>query len=63
MLRIEIANEGKVWKHKGTGDILTNTLYLGVDDSINNYEEVDEPIDEIIEPAEQIEENIIEENN
>ena len=63
MLRIEVAKEGKVWKHKETGDILTNTLYLGIDDSINNYEEIDELIDEIIEPVEQIEENIVEENN
>lgn len=39
-LRKFVADEGKVWKHKQTGVILSNELYLGIDDDINNYEEV-----------------------
>lgn len=42
-LRKFVAEEGKVWKHKVTGDILSNELYLGINDSIDNYEQVDEP--------------------
>ena len=42
-LRKFIAEEGKVFKHKITGDILSNELYLGINDSIDNYEQVDEP--------------------
>ena len=42
-LRKFVADEGKVWKHKVTGDILSNELYLGINDSIDNYEQVDEP--------------------
>lgn len=43
VLRKIVADAGKVWKHKITGDILSDELYLGVDDSIDNYEQVDEP--------------------
>lgn len=35
-----IAEEGKVWKSKLTGDILSNEIYLGINDSIDNYEQV-----------------------
>ena len=45
-LRRFVADEGKVWKHKITGDILSNELYLGVNDFIGNYEQVDEPKEE-----------------
>lgn len=47
-LRHYIAEEGKVWKHKVTGDILSNELYLGINDSIDNYEQVDEPKEEVV---------------
>ena len=46
-LRHYIAQEGKVWKHKTTGDISTE-LYLGINDSIDNYEQVDEPKEEVL---------------
>lgn len=39
-LRKYIAEEGKVWKSKLTGDILSNEIYLGVNDSIDNYEQI-----------------------
>lgn len=42
-LRKFVAEKGKVWKHKITGDILSNELYLGINDFIGNYEQVDEP--------------------
>lgn len=42
-LRKFVADEGKVWKHKPTGVILSNELYLGINDTIDNYEQVDEP--------------------
>ena len=45
-LRHYITQEGKVWKHKITGDILSNELYLGINDSIDNYEQVDKPKEE-----------------
>lgn len=37
-----MADEGKVFKSKISGDILTETLYLGCNDSADNYEEVSE---------------------
>ena len=42
-LRKFVAEQGKVFKHKITGDILSGELYLGINDSIDNYEQVDEP--------------------
>ena len=36
------ADEGKIFKSKISGDILTKTLYLGCNDSANNYEEISE---------------------
>ena len=36
-----IAEHGKVWKSKTTGDVLSEQLYLGINDSIENYEQVD----------------------
>ena len=45
-LRKFVANKGKVWKVKATGDILSNELYLGINDFIGNYEQVDEPKEE-----------------
>ena len=47
-LRKFVAEEGKVWKHKVTGDILSNELYLGINDSIDNYEQVNEPKEEVL---------------
>lgn len=45
-LRKFVADAGKVWKVKATGDILSNELYLGINDFIGNYEQVDEPKEE-----------------
>ena len=36
------ADEGKIFKSKVSGDILTNMLYLGCKDSADNYEEISE---------------------
>ena len=36
------AEEGKIFKSKISGPILTNKLYLGCNDSADNYEEVSE---------------------
>ena len=51
-LRKFVADEGKVWKHKPTGVILSNELYLGINDFIGNYEQVeveqnDEPVENV----------------
>lgn len=36
------AEEGMVFKSKVSGDILTKKLYLGCNDSADNYEEISE---------------------
>lgn len=36
------ADEGKIFKSKISGDILTEMLYLGCNDSADNYEEISE---------------------
>lgn len=36
------AEEGKIFKSKVSGDILTKKLYLGCNDTTDNYEEVSE---------------------
>lgn len=41
-LEIFTADEGKIYKSKIDGALLSNTLYLGIEDSIDNYEQVDE---------------------
>lgn len=46
-LRKFIAEDGKVWKHKITGDILSEILYLGINDSIDNYEQIDKLLPEV----------------
>ena len=38
------AQEGKVFRSKIDGAILSNILILGKNDSLDNYEEIDEPI-------------------
>ena len=43
-----VAKEGKIFKNKLTGEILGFELYLGKNDSIDNYEEVDKPVEEEI---------------
>ena len=63
MLRIADAKEGKIWKSKLTGDILSNRLYLGINDSIDNYEEVDEIVEEVVEQLIEEQNEIIEETN
>ena len=35
-----IAEEGKIFKSKVSGDILTKKLYLGCNDTADNYEEI-----------------------
>ena len=47
-LRKFVAEQGKVWKVKATGDILSNELYLGINDFIGNYEQVDKPKEEVL---------------
>lgn len=44
MLRKFDAEQGKIWKSKLTGDLLSESLLLGKEDIIDNYEQVDEPI-------------------
>lgn len=41
MLNYHKADEGKVWKHKATGELLSSELYLGKEDSKDNYEQVE----------------------
>ena len=36
------AEEGKIFKSKLNGDILTKRLYLGCNDSADNYDEISE---------------------
>ena len=43
-----VAKEGKVFKNKLTGEVLGFELYLGKNDSIDNYEQVDKPVEEEI---------------
>lgn len=40
MLRHFTARDGYIWKSKLTGDLLSSELYLGKEDTIDNYEEV-----------------------
>ena len=42
MLNYHKADEGKAWKHKATGEILSSELYLGKEDSKDNYEQVED---------------------
>lgn len=63
MLRIIDAQEGKVWKDKETGYVLSNRLYLGIEDSIDNYEEVDEIVEEVVEQPIEGQNEIVEETN
>jgi hypothetical protein len=46
MIRMFIAEEGKVWKSKKEGWIGSDTLILGSNDDVSNYEQVDKPIEE-----------------
>ena len=36
------AEEGKIFKSKVSGDILTKKLYMGCNDTADNYEEISE---------------------
>ena len=38
-----MCDEGKTFRHKENGMIMGNGLSLGENDSIDNYEEVDDP--------------------
>lgn len=44
--QIFLADEGKVFKSKIDGAILTERLILGIKDTITNYEQVEKPLDE-----------------
>ena len=44
------AQDGKVYKNIATGEILGNEIWLGCNDTAENYIEVDKPI--IVEPIE-----------
>ena len=46
MLRKYEAENGKIWKSKITGDILSEILYLGINDKIENYEEIKLEVEE-----------------
>ena len=45
-LKINKAKDGKVWKSKIDGAILSDQLILGKDDSLDNYEQIDIPNDD-----------------
>lgn len=38
------ADEGKVWKSKLDGAVLSTELILGKNDSLANYEQIDTPV-------------------
>ncbi len=42
---IWVADEGKVFRNKITGFVGCEVILLAVGDSIDNYEEVDKPVD------------------
>ena len=44
MLNYYKAEEGKVWKHIPTETLLSSELYLGKEDVIENYEQVEETV-------------------
>jgi len=46
------ASSGKVWKHKTSGAVLSETIYLGKNDVLENYEQINEPVEEIQESEE-----------
>lgn len=51
-IRKATAKDGCVWKIKSTGMILSEVLYLGNNDSIENYEQIEKPQEEIAEQGE-----------
>ena len=53
MVRIFYAKDGFVWKSKKEGWIGSETLILGSNDSIDNYEEVEKPAEEPAKEGEQ----------
>lgn len=38
------AEKGKVWRSLVDGSILSDVLILGKEDSISNYDQIDEPV-------------------
>ena len=38
-----IADNGKIFARKDSGEIVARELWLGINDSVDNYVEVDEP--------------------
>jgi hypothetical protein len=53
-----IADKGKIWRNKVTGLELNRIMYLGKGDNIYNYEQIDDPDNEITEENINIEDNI-----
>jgi len=41
--RIITADDGKIFALKSTGEVVASQLWLGINDSADNYVEVDEP--------------------
>lgn len=41
-----VASEGKIFAHKETEEILGSSLWLGKEDSADNYIEVDIPVEQ-----------------
>jgi len=39
------AEQGFIFRNKSTGDELGSVLYLGINDSIDNYDQIKQPID------------------
>jgi len=48
------ASEGKVFKHKTTEVIGSELILLAVSDSIDNYEEVDKPVEPEVPEEEEV---------
>lgn len=46
MIRMFKADEGKVWKSKKEGWVGSDTLILANNDDIDNYEQIDMPVEE-----------------
>lgn len=57
------ADEGNVFRSKILGDILTNKLYLGCNDMVDNYEEISEEDAYVLEEEKESTEIQIEEEN
>jgi hypothetical protein len=48
------ASDGKVFKNKTTGIVYNELILLAVSDSIDNYEEVDKPVEPEVPEEEEV---------